>query len=241
MRKIWRDTDAVNFPADIDEWKKRMSEIAALIPQPIIKERGNNINFVDKAFSLLADCGLIRKDVVEKLNDKNWCDSNISLGAEIPPCKMNPLGGVLRKEGLTMWDKNNLRYYCPPEKLVVPSDIETATCRQFKGASELAVICEGEIYYISNDWFAEDKPRQTKNNFYFWISRVTLDACEKFWKQKNIELIKKQPEIDSKIETDSKILISAKDLNFIINSLKSLNEKVENLTVQVEGLKNLWK
>ena len=80
---------------------------------------------------------------------------------------MNPLGGVLREKGLTMWDKSNLRYYYPPESLAVPSDIETAARKQFKDSTELAVIRDGEFYYISNDWFAEDKPRPTKNNFYF--------------------------------------------------------------------------
>lgn len=37
-------------------------------------------------------------------------------------------------------------------------------------------------------------------------------------------------------EMDGKILISARDLNFIMDSLKSLNEKVDNLTAQLEKI-----
>lgn len=228
MIKIWSDTAPLNFPVDRDAWKKRINEIALLIPQPVTRERGNNINYVDKVFTLLADCGLITKEIAEKLNDKNYCDSQITFGAELPPCTMNPLGGVLRKNGLTMWDKNNLRYYCPPEELVVPSDIETAQIKQFKGASKLSVVCGEDVYYISNDWFSGDKPRPTKYNFYFWVASLTEKACTKYWQQKNLELLKE------KNDADRKILISEKDLNFIIESLK-------NLTAQVEELKNLWK
>ena len=235
MIKIWSDMDIPNFPTNLDDWKKRMNEIALLIPQPETRERGNNMKFVEKSFTLLADCGLINKDIVAKLNDKNFCDTQITFGAEVMPCKMNPLGGVLRKKGLTMWDKTNLRYYCPVDELVVVSDIETAKIKQFKGASKLAVECAGETYYISNDWFDQNKPRPTKNNFYFWLAMTTYNACEKYWLQRNLEIMKE------KNDADKKIIISAEDLNFIMDTLKNLNAKVDNLTAKIDELKNLWK
>ncbi len=223
MMTTWSDTDLPNFPTDRQEWKKRMSEIALLIPQPATRaERGNNINFVEKAFTMLADCGLINKEIVENLNDKTYCDSQIIFGSEIPPCVMNPLGGVLRKKGLTMYYKSKPRYYCPVEEFVVQSDIE----KQFEGSSKLAVICEGETYYISNDWYSGDKPRPTKYNFYFWITSLTEKVCTKYWQQKNLEIMKERN------EADRKILISEKDLNFIIDSLKNLNEQVADLTTK---------
>ena len=221
MIKIWNTDTYTNFPANKDEWSQRMREISALIPQPQKRERGNNINFVIKAFDMLSDCGILTRDTVEKLNDKNWCDSKISVGIPAPPCKMNPLGGILRKQGLTMWDKTSLRYYCPQEDLILPSDIETSKKKLFKGATKLAVLCDNDYYYISNDWFSTDKPRPTKDSFYFWIALVTGNACEKYWKQRNEE----------------KISISASDLNFIFSSLKNLNEKIDSLANQVADLK----
>ena len=151
----------------MDDLQKRWQEIAELIPQPQTRENDNKIRFTDKDFTLFADCGLIQKVLVENLNDKNRCDSqdisemkeilkNQSLASEIEfsTCSMNPLGGVLRKRGLTMWDKTNLRYYCPYEELTQTPDIKTAKEKTIKGKSKLAVICEGETYYISNDWYA---------------------------------------------------------------------------------------
>ena len=117
-----------------------------MVPQPQTRENDNNIRFTEKAFILFADCGLIQKALVENLNDKNWCDyqdisemneilKNQSLASEIEfsTCSMNPLGGVLRKRGLTMWDKTNLRYYCPYEELTQTPDIKTAKEKTIKG------------------------------------------------------------------------------------------------------------
>ncbi len=179
MIKIWNVNDYSKIPPDKNDWSRRMNEIAALAKES--KRRNHKINFVVKAFDMISDCGMLTKETVENLSNKNWCDSNINFGAEIPPCKMNPLGGVLRKEGLTMWDENNLRYYCPLAELVVPSDIETANKKALKSESKLAVNCNDIFYYISNDWLNVNNARPTKNNFYFWIALTTKKACGKFW------------------------------------------------------------
>ena len=157
------DTDPQDTPKTFEELRKRCDEIKLWIPQPEKRIQGNNTIFTVLAFSLFKDLNFIQKETVEKLNDKNWC--NRTFGT-----KMNPLGGVLRKEDLTMWDKTNLRYYCPRDELKNLSDIKTADKKQWNGASKLAVICEGVTYYINNDWFDDsNKSRPTKSAFYKWF------------------------------------------------------------------------
>ena len=140
---IWTvsDTDARDFPKNNDDLDSRLKEIAALIPQPLKKIKGNNVEFAQKAFTLLKDCGLITEDIIKALNDPFWCERTFNM-------KMNPLGGVLRQEGLPMYD-SGLRYY-----------------------TKHMVICKGVPYCISNDWFSDDKPRPTKRAFFCWLSVI---------------------------------------------------------------------
>ena len=135
------DTDARDFSKDEATLDNRLKEIAALIPQPLKKRRGNNVEFAQKAFTLLKDCGLVTEKIIKALNDPRWCNETFKM-------KMNPLGGVLRQEGLPMYD-SGLRYY-----------------------TKHAVICKGVRYYISNDWFSDDKPRPTKRAFFGWLSII---------------------------------------------------------------------
>lgn len=176
---IVSDTDEKNFPIDEADLQARLNEVKAGLPK-----QGDNINpFIIPAFTLFKDCGLITKEKVELLNDAQWCNSTFRV-------KMNPLGGVLRKKGLTMWDKNNLRYNCPYNELIFQSDIVTANTpnrrgqSRVKGASKLAVICEGTTYYISNDWFAETTSRPTKRAFYNFLERETTRVCKSKWEKK---------------------------------------------------------
>ena len=208
---IVADTDKQNRPVDEEDLNSRIREIKALIPQPKIRTTGNNMMFVEKAFTLFKDCGLINEESVKYLCNENCCTSIFNV-------KMNPLGGVLRQEGSTMWDKNNLRYYCPRSELIVPSDIITATNKQWNGASKMAVVCKGVTYYISIDWFAKDKPRPTKavfaKNLYSWAK----EACEKYW---------------TTTETETK---SESTLQEILKSLEELHKKVDDLNEKVEHI-----
>ena len=136
------DRDLQDFPKDKDELDNRLKGIAALIPQPPKKIKGNNIEFAQKAFTLLKDCGLITENIIKALNDPFWCERTFKM-------KMNPLGGVLRREDLSMYD-SGLRYYI-----------------------KYAVVCKGVTYFISNDWFSDDKPRPTKRAFFGWLSAIS--------------------------------------------------------------------
>ena len=180
MVKTWTisDKDKKNFPVDEEDLERRLKKIEDLIPQPEIKGKDNNIKFTNEAFILLNDCGLINSDIVDKLSDKRWCDATISVRYA-----MNPLGGVLRKKGLPVWDKTNLRYYCGFEDLEVPEDIETAKTKPSKGKTTVKIICDGETYYISNDWNSDDKSRPTKKAFYDFLVVATKKVCKDYWEQ----------------------------------------------------------
>lgn len=173
---IWTvsDMDFQNFPADESELNKRLAVVKSGIPN-----QGDNIKtFVKPAFELFKDCGFIRKILVENLSNKDWCYSWFK-------CTMNPMpgGGVLRRKGETMWSSSNLRYYCPYSELTVFSDIESANKKNWKSETKLAVICEGETYYISNNWF-DDGNRKQKEKFYWWISEMARQHSKVRWEQK---------------------------------------------------------
>lgn len=210
---IVADTDEQNRPVDEEDLNWRIEEIRALIPQPPVKITGNNMRFVEKAFTLFKDCGYISKKNLELLSDGDWCQKYFGT-------KMNPLGGVLRRDGLSMWDKTNLRYYCPRSELKVATDILTALEKQWNGASKMAVVCEGVTYYISNDWFSEDKPRPTKSAFAEILFNWAREACEKSWTP--------PPEPEP-------------DLKTVLESLKELHRKIDDLSRQIETLRELWK
>lgn len=226
------DTDEQNFPVDMEDLQKRLESIKKGIPQ-----QGDNINpFVIPAFTLFKDCGLINKEVVENLNDAEWCNSNISLGNFAPPTRMNPLGGVLRREDLPMFGiskngKGQLRYYCPHNELKDSADISFAKNAGFKGDCKCAVICEGITYYISNDWFTEGQPRPTKKNFYAWLVMMTVVNCPNYWDEQK----KKEKPSDENL-----ISVPANDFKSMLESMKSLHQKIDNLTAQIEELKNIW-
>ena len=165
------DKDTKDPPKDFEELKRRCDEIKPWIPQPKRKIQGNNAIFTALIFTLFKDLGFVNKRNVELLNDANWCNSVFGI-------RMNPLGGVLRREDLTLCD-SNLRYYCPYNDLKAPSDIATANMKKWKATSKLAVICEGVTYYISNDWFAPGKGRPTKSTFYNWFMRCLIRKMSK--------------------------------------------------------------
>ena len=198
---------------------------------------------------------------MELLNDKQWCDENIDsirIAGEKACSQINPLGGVVRREDLPMCDKSNLRYYCPRDELKIQSDIEVAA-KVFGGASKLAVVCEGVTYYISNDWFSDDKIRPTKRAFTNWLLIWAFIACDKSRKAESDEISSTTltdmrashiaPNVELELKPTDELQPEVKPVTVdkpddsakIIESLKSLHEKVDKLTATVEALKNdLW-
>ena len=164
------DTDEQDFPRDEDDLFGRLKKIKEGLP-----DQGDNmIKFVVPTFILFKDCGFITKENMKFLSNR-----------ELDGWQMNPLGGIVRQKGLSMWDKTNLRYYCPKDELIVPSDIEMAKRQAWNGKSKLAVVCENTTYYISNDWFAPEKSRPTKEIFYNFLALHTLSACKEIWQKNN--------------------------------------------------------
>lgn len=256
---IVRDTDEQNPPRNVEEFKRRVDEIREWIPQPQERQRDNNMTFASKAFELFKDCGLISRDNLETLNDKKWCDENIGsvqLASDKACSQINPLGGVVRREDLPMCDKSNLRYYCPRDELKLDSDIEVAS-KGFGGASKLAVVCEGVTYYISNDWFSDDKIRPTKSAFANRLFIWAFMACDKIWKAESGEVpsttltdmrashvaptVELEIEPTDELQPDDKVsnVTAGKpdDLAEVIELLKTLHAKVDALTVAIEEIK----
>ena len=245
---IVSDTDKQNFPIDNADLTKRMREIRDLIPQPETRQADNNMHFAEKAFTLFKDCGLISKENVEALNDAQWCNNMFNTlrikGIVEKDIKMNPLGGILRKEGLTMWSGGGLRYYCPFDELKVQSDIDVDLTKEEgrRGKSKLAVICEGVTYYISNDWYSNDKPNPTKTLFTAFLTIWAMQACENIWAEN-----KAQVHSENIFETTPTNDVNAATPNetntekAILESLKELHNKVDDLTAQIEEIKNMWK
>ena len=111
--------------------------------EALLPAQGDNVAFVEAIFTFFRDCGLITRDNIEILSDKYRCKRTFS-------CTMNPLGGVLRRASLLTSRSGVRRYYCTKNR-------------------GRAVICEGEVYYISNDWYEMSAARPTKNIFYDWV------------------------------------------------------------------------
>ena len=113
-----------------------------------IPAQGDNKIFAEKIFTFFKDCGLITRANVAFLSDKYSCDKFFH-------CAMNPLGGVLRRSGLPMKTGVTRRYYSSKNR-------------------GRAVICEGEIYYISSQWF-DTFANQNKAAFYNWVVQKALE------------------------------------------------------------------
>lgn len=244
------DKDKQNFPIDENDLKKRLEEIKNGFPD----QRDNIRPFVIPAFELFRDCGLITKENVEILSRKSfvWTEKN-SWGQMIQrELDMNPLGGVLRKKGLTMCDKTNLRYNCPKDELIELSDIKLMAEREakgksFGGRSKLAVICENTTYYISNHWFAPEKPYPTKKVFYNWLEQKAWAACKAKWAKdennpptpENIPRNIVISENDSETEKLLKILLSL--VAWTDSRVGNLEKILGKMEKDIEELKNEWK
>lgn len=266
---IVSDKDDQNPPRDNEDLMKRLGEIQKWIPQPPKRQRDNNMKFAKMAFTLFKDCGLITRENMEHLNNKQWCDKNIAyfeLTGECVCSRMNPLGGVVRREDLPMCDKSNLRYYCPRDELKLQTDIDIASDR-FGGASKLAVVCEDVTYYISNDWFSADKQIPTKVAFTAWLAMQALKIFGKIWADNENKVQsttldtpdnntadqsgdEKDLERQSSGEPIGEVTIpitdelqpdKSEDLSKVIALLNSLHEKVDNITLELEEIKKLWR
>ena len=253
------DTQEKNFPVDENDLKNRLAKIAAGLPQ-----QGDNIKpFVIPALELFRDCGLITKENIEILHRKSfvWTEEN-SWGQKIQrEMDMNPLGGVLRRKGLTMWDNTNLRYYCPKIELIVPSDIEIANRKAWNGKKKLVVICENTTYYISNDWYAPEKPRPTKKIFYNWLAEKAWAACEAKWAEAEDELedlliefvdvdeleekdfdepVAKKVQSENNSETEKLLSNLASLVARLDGRVDNLEKTLSKIEKDIEELKNEW-
>ena len=137
------DKDPQNPPKTFDELKQRCDAIKTQIPS-----QGKNTGFVELIFMFFKDCGLITRSNVAFLSNKELCD-------DIFQCTMNPLGGVLQREGLPMVSSRTNRYYCTKNR-------------------GRAVECDGEIYFITSQWYGPEDSNPTKVEFYNRVVQMAL-------------------------------------------------------------------
>lgn len=136
FRFVVSDEDRQNLPQTFTELRQRCNEI-----KNEIHAHDNNIDFAEKIFMFFKDCGLITRANIDFLNDNYKCRKNFYY-------PMNPVGGVLRREGLSMG--NPSKYY-----------------------KKRAVICEGVTFFVSNYWF-DNYTNTNKAEFYNWVVNKAL-------------------------------------------------------------------
>ena len=134
------DTDPKFPPETFEELRQRCNEIKREIPA-----RGDNKIFAEKIFTFFKDCGLITRANVNFLSDSYSCKRTFYF-------PMNPVGGILRKDGLSMGSP--AKYYCSKNK-------------------GRAVVFEDVVYYISSYWF-DSQTNTNKAEFYNWVVNKAL-------------------------------------------------------------------
>lgn len=209
-----------NFPTDENDLKARLAKIAEGL-----SDQGDNVKpFVIPAFKLFKDCGLITKENIEILSRKSlvWTEKN-SWGRMVQrELDMNPFGGVLRREDLSMYDDGGYRRY------------------YYDGRDTIFIVFEGVRYYISNDWFSPSKPRPTKLVFYNWLEKKAWAACKAKW-----EKDKKNPPTPPKVSDNPETEKLLRNLISLVASLDSRVDNLENILGKmgndIEEIKNMWK
>lgn len=230
MAYVWTvsDKDSQNFPKDEEELERRLAVLRNGVPN-----QGDNIKpFVIPAFELLRDCGMIEKRTIQILSDKETCDNAFGY-------PLNSLGGVIRRQGLPMYDKaGHPRYY-------------------FDGQKILYVSLDGVRYYISNNWW-----EVCKEKFFKWLAAKTAQVCRERWMQnKPIVSVKNSTQarpvtamtIDTpvkrsplevlidKVEKLDKVNTSLCELVVKLHrEIEILESKVDKLTSEVSELKRIW-
>ncbi len=211
---VFTDSPSTNFPASQADLDNRLKKIEQMIAN-IQNDSRINIHFNEAAFKLMHDCNLITQENVNFLRSAQAC-KGFDTAFNFP---FNPDEGALRLP------KNN-------------TDTSGADGYQrFRPKKTMYLICKNQQYFISNDWYPHNKQA-----FHKWLKEKAQAAFDNKGKlqtaSNNLEDIFESDILESKaptenIEDEQHVLISVKDLNDLIESVKILNDKVDDLTVKV--------
>ena len=201
----------VNFPKDDDEFKARLAAIKKLINNDD-NIANVNVEFVKTAFKFMEDCGLITEKIADSLTDAEYC---AQFSIKFPYLRTE---GALRavNNDDDVFDENDMRrFYSGATSLS-------------KGSKMHVELLNGQHYLISNDWYAGNY--NNKANFFRWLELFARAA----WRNH------KSAEKNS-APAKNLILVPANDFKYMLELMKSLHNKVDNLTAQIEEIKNMRK
>ena len=222
MAVVFKSNNA-KFPANESELAERLNEI-----ENLINAEKSNVAFVESAFKLMENCGLITQENIKFLTDA------IAL-----KCKHHhfrfpylPSEGVLRqvKNYNDVFDSNDLP-------------------RFYKG-NDRRVECEGKMYVIANDWYQDNTPCPNKRQFFNWLADKAEKSCKAYWSAQLAANVQKKPsavdvmmtsinKIDNEIlQLDNKINILFSNLSMMNNKLDNLSANLAQLNSRVENLNN---
>lgn len=227
-----------NFPANETELRARLAAVEKLINND---ENVSyvNINFVLAAGQLMQDCGLITENNLRFLSNAAAC-KNFNNNFRFP---YNPGEGALRRVD---YDNDVMGYNAKGKE---------NGQRFYHGEDRHLELRNGQHYLFSNDWYNDSNPNPNKRQFYNWLAISAHMACKKFWEAKTP--INPPPKLDERdwerqpshmpigevttTITDELKPDKSDDLSKVIALLKSLHEKVDNITWELEEIKKPWR
>lgn len=206
------------FPANETELTERLTGLETLI-----NADKANIAFVESAFKLMEDCGLITQDNVKFLMDA------IALKCKHRHFRFPylPNEGVLRQ--VTNYndvaDSNGLP-------------------RFYKG-NDRRVELDGKMYVIANDWYKDSSPCPNKRPFYNWLADKAMTACKAHWNAQAAiaNAAQKKPSaaemmMSSMNKLDGTITQLDNKINVLYSNLAAVNNKVDELSSNMAQLNN---
>ncbi|MBQ7198830.1 MAG: hypothetical protein IJS29_06165 [Selenomonadaceae bacterium] len=217
MATIFKGNNA-KFPANESELTTRLSEI-----ENLINADKANIPFVESAFKLMEDCGLITQDNIKFLMDA------IALKCKHRHFRFPYLSneGVLRQvtNYNDVFDSNNFP-------------------RFYKG-NDRRVELDGKMYVIANDWYKDNTPCPNKRPFFNWLADKATTACKAHWNAQ-IAVAPPAPKKPSAAEVmmtsinkvDNSMIQLDNKVNVLYSNLMALNNKIDELSANMAQLNN---
>ena len=199
------------FPANEAALTERLKAL-----EKLINADNSNVQFVESAFKLMEDCGLIDAENIKFLTDA------IALKCKHRHFKFPnlPTEGALRQ--VTNY-----------------GDIADRTgFSRFYNGTERRVEFEGKMYLISNDWYKDNNPCPNKRQFYNWLADKVLTACKAYWHEQALKAAAapKKPSageilLSNVNQLDNKI-------NVLFSNLSMMNNKMDALSAEINQLNN---
>lgn len=207
-----------NFPANESKLMERLNAL-----ENLINAENSNIPFVESAFKIMEDCGLITQENINFLMD-----------AVALKCKHRHFRfPFLTNEGALrqvtnyndVFDSNNFP-------------------RFYKG-NDRRVELDGKMYVISNDWYKDNNPCPNKRPFYSWLVDKATTACKAHWNAQ-AAIANAAPKKPSAAEVMMSSMNKLENMtnqldnkiNVLYSNLIALNNKLDDLSANVNKLNN---